>query len=173
MRWMWIDRVVELVPGERLVAVKNVTLAEGHLEAPATDDGQPVLPGSLVIEGMAQTAGILVGHGSGFAHNVVLAKIGRVELHRDAMPGDVLRYTATLQQQGDQGASTQGIVEIATAGEEANHFRKAGRVDLMFSVIPADAGGDDLPEGNFVFGPAFRLLLEMSGVSAPDGSVRV
>lgn len=176
MRWMWIDRVVELVPGERLVAVKNVTFAEEHLDAPSTgstgDGVMPAMPGSLIVEGMAQTAGILVGHGFGFAHNVVLAKIGRVDLACDALPGDTLRYTATIQQQGEQGASTQGSVEIAPAGaaEKADHFRPAGRVDLVFSVLPPGAGGDDLPEGNFVFGPAFRLLLEMSGVSVPDAS---
>lgn len=67
MRWMWIDRVVELVPRERLVAVKHVSLAEEHLhdhfDAVTADDGSvirpamPVMPMSLIVEGMAQTGG--------------------------------------------------------------------------------------------------------------------
>ncbi|MHC4652492.1 MAG: hotdog family protein, partial [Planctomycetota bacterium] len=62
---MWIDRIVELDPGQRLVAIKNVSLAEEHLHDhfPAQGDREalPVMPASLMIEGMAQTAGILVG----------------------------------------------------------------------------------------------------------------
>ncbi len=50
MRWMWIDRIVELAPGERLVAVKNVSLAEEHLhdhfpaDAAADESALPVMP---------------------------------------------------------------------------------------------------------------------------------
>src|SRR5262245_41783391 len=66
MRWMWIDRIVELVPGKKAVAIKNVTMAEEHLHdhfpAGQGRPALPVMPASLIIEGMAQTAGILVGH---------------------------------------------------------------------------------------------------------------
>ena len=74
MRWMWIDRVIELRPREKLVAVKNVSLAEEHLhdhfaaDPPTSSRGlkaTPVMPMSLILEGMAQTAGILVGHAEG------------------------------------------------------------------------------------------------------------
>ena len=78
MRWIWIDRVVELVPRERLVAIKNVSLAEDHLHdhfaAEGSRPAMPVMPASLIIEGMAQTAGILVGHAEGFREKVILAK---------------------------------------------------------------------------------------------------
>ena len=54
---MWIDRIVELTPRERLVAVKNVSLAEEHLhdhfEATDTRPAMPIMPASLIIEGMA------------------------------------------------------------------------------------------------------------------------
>ena len=66
MRWMWIDRIVELVPGEKLVAIKHISLAEEHLHDhfPATVARKPtpIMPMSLIVEGMAQTAGVLVGH---------------------------------------------------------------------------------------------------------------
>ena len=53
MRWFWIDRFVEFVPGSHAKAVKNVTLAEEHLHDHFP--GFPVMPGSLMLEGMAQT----------------------------------------------------------------------------------------------------------------------
>ena len=65
MRWIWLDRFAEFVPGQRAVGVKNVTLAEDHLHDHFP--GFPIMPASLMIEGMAQTAGILVGQARDFA----------------------------------------------------------------------------------------------------------
>ena len=59
MRWYWIDRFIEFESGKRAKAVKNVSLAEEHLHDHFP--GFPVMPGSLMIEGMAQTGGILLG----------------------------------------------------------------------------------------------------------------
>ncbi|MCH8031309.1 MAG: beta-hydroxyacyl-ACP dehydratase, partial [Bacteroidetes bacterium] len=59
MRWIWIDTFVAFETGKRASAVKNVTLAEDHLHDYIP--GYPIMPPSLMIEGMAQTAGILVG----------------------------------------------------------------------------------------------------------------
>ncbi len=64
MRWIWIDTFVEFVSGQRASAVKNVTLAEEYFQDHFP--GDPVMPPSLMIEGMAQTAGILVGEARGF-----------------------------------------------------------------------------------------------------------
>jgi len=100
MRWIWIDRILELDKAERCVAVKNVSLAEDHLHDhfpadPETDrPATPVMPGTLMIEGMAQTAGILVGHARDFTEKVILAKIGRSGFDRDVFPGQTLIYTA-------------------------------------------------------------------------------
>jgi len=73
MRWIWIDKFVEFESGRRAVAVKNVTLAEEHLHDHFP--GFPVMPETLMIEAMAQTAGILVGQARGFQEKVILAKI--------------------------------------------------------------------------------------------------
>lgn len=173
MRWMWIDRIVELVPRQRLVAIKNISLAEGHLHdhfparpesggLPARD-ALPVMPASLIIEGMAQTAGILVGHAEGFREKVILAKVGLAELDRDAFPGDTLRYTATITQMDRQGASTQGLVELLDPAPGAAP-RAIGRIDLMFSHIDQNMAGLEFPEHNFVFGDQFKTLLRMSGI---------
>ena len=57
MRWIWIDRFESFQSGKSAVAVKAVTAAEEHLHD--LYPGFPVFPASLIIEGMAQTAGIL------------------------------------------------------------------------------------------------------------------
>lgn len=167
---MWIDRVVSLEVGRRLVAVKNVSLAEEHLHDHFAADAArglaavPLMPGSLVIEGMAQSAGILVGHAEGFREKVILAKIVRAELDLDATPGCVIRHTAEITSSGARGASTAGTVEIAQAG---GPFTPAGRIDLMFSHLDQNMSGVSYPEHNFVFGEGFRTLLRSSGIEVP------
>lgn len=177
MRWMWIDRIVELVPGQRLVAVKNVSLAEEHLHdhfprrvAPGGDalPAMPVMPASLMIEGMAQSAGILVGHTGGFREKVILAKINTAEFSSEATPGTVIRYTATIERFDASGAATRGVVEVLRPGPgEPGAFEPIGRVDLMFSHLDKNMGGAMFPEDNFVFTDAFRTLLRTSGIDAP------
>ena len=171
MRWMWIDRIVELVPRERMVAIKNVSLAEEHLHdhfaATASRPAMPIMPASLIIEGMAQTAGVLVGHAESFKEKVILAKVGLAELDREATPGTTLRYTATIRQMDRQGASTEGLVELFDHARSADGWQKIGKIDLMFSHIDQNMGGVEFPEHNFVFGESFKTLLRTSGVSVP------
>ena len=65
MRWIWIDKFTEFTSRTSATAVKNVSLAEEHLHDlyPAF----PIVPHSLIVEGMAQTAGILVGEARNFS----------------------------------------------------------------------------------------------------------
>jgi 3-hydroxyacyl-[acyl-carrier-protein] dehydratase len=172
MRWMWIDRIVELVPGQKMVAVKNVSLAEEHLHdhfaADATREALPVMPACFILEGMAQTAGILVGHTSGFSEKVILAKIGKAELTRDAGPGMTLRYTATIQRMDEVGAATLGVVELFDHAHPGNGYQTIGSIDMMFSHLDnnmggAGASGEAFPAHNFVFGESFKTLLRTSG----------
>ena len=160
MRWMWIDRIVSIEKGRRLVAVKNVSMAEEHLHDHFP--GAPVMPASLIIEGMAQTAGILVGHAEDFREKVILAKVSKAELSEDAIPGYTLRYTATIQQMDKAGASTAGTVELIDAATGST--RQIGAIDLMFSHIDQNMAGAEFPEHNFVFSDLFKTLLESSGI---------
>lgn len=166
MRWMWIDRVTELERGHRMVAIKNISLAEEHLHdhfaASGDLPGFPVMPATLIIEGMAQTGGMLVGHASHFREKVVLAKVSRAELNEDAVPGQTLRYTATIERIDEGGASTLGIVELIDL-VDGGQPRQIGRIDLMFSHLDRNRGGQSFPEHNFVFGETFRTLLRTSG----------
>ncbi|MBX3356848.1 MAG: hypothetical protein KF745_00315 [Phycisphaeraceae bacterium] len=176
MRWMWIDRVIELEPRKRLVAIKNVSLAEEHLHDHfAADESRglralPVMPASLILEGMAQAAGILVGHSEGFREKVILAKIGRAELSRDAGPGMTLRYTAEIERMDGAGAATKGLVELFDHANAGAGYREIGRIELMFSHLDnnmggAGASGEAFPSHNFVFGEQFKTLLRSSGIA--------
>lgn len=170
MRWLWIDRILELVPRTRLVAVKNVSLAEEHLHAhfAATPSrpALPIMPASLILEGMAQSAGILVGHAESFREKVILAKVNRAELDTDVPPGFTLRYTATITSLDALGASTAGVVELLDPARPG-HAQAIGRIDLMFSHIDNNLAGEQFPAENFVFGDAFKTLLRTSGVQIP------
>ncbi len=180
MHWMWVDRIVELVPGERIVAVKNVAMSEDHLHDHfPLDRGRglhalPIMPTSLVLEGMAQTAGILVGKSSEFKEKVALAKIGRAEITHDPAPGSTLRFTATLDRIDPLGASTSCIVELmhhGSAGDgprELGHgeFVRIGSAEMMFSHLDNNMAGVEFPAHNFVFSESFRNLLRSSGIEA-------
>jgi 3-hydroxyacyl-[acyl-carrier-protein] dehydratase len=170
MRWMWIDRVVELTPGQKLVAIKHVSLAEEHLHdhfpASATRPALPIMPASLIVEGMAQTAGILVGHAENFAEKVVLAKVSKAELNAEARPGDTLRYTAIIEKFDLMGASTKGTVELLSPMPGVSPAT-IGSIDLMFSHLDKNMSGLEFPEHNFVFSESFRTLLRGSGITMP------
>jgi 3-hydroxyacyl-[acyl-carrier-protein] dehydratase len=102
MRWFWIDKFTEFVRGRRAVAIKCVSMAEEQLDD--YSPGFPVMPAPLIIEGMAQTAGLLIGEMDGFEQRVVLAKIGKAVFHRPVRPGETLRYEATIVDVKKDGA---------------------------------------------------------------------
>jgi len=149
MRWIWIDSFVEFESGRRAAAVKNVSLAEEYLHDHFP--GYPVVPAALLIEGMAQTAGILVGEARGFEENVILAKIRTAEFDGVALPGDQVRFDAVLETLDDRGAVTSGTV--------SKNGIPIGRVDLMFSHVNKAEQPLDLPGHNFVFTDQFLDLL--------------
>ena len=174
MRWMWIDRILTYEPGHRLVAIKNVSMAEEHLHdhfaADADGPALPVMPASLIIEGMAQTAGILVGAEQRFAEKVILAKVSKVTLERDVVPGQTLRYEARLERMDDAGASTRGTVLLSDpAGDDPTPV-KIGEIDLLFSHLDQNLGGIEFPEENFVFSDNFRLILRQAGLGELAGT---
>ena len=167
MRWMWIDRVVEFEPRRRLVAIKNVSLAEEHLHDhfPAEGDREalPIMPASLMIEGMAQTAGILVGAAGDFKEKVILAKIVRAHFERDVLAGDTVRYDARVQRLDPAGAATDGTV--SRRGPDQSAWETIGNIELLFSHVDQAMLGVDVPEHNFVFGENLRIILQGVGLA--------
>jgi len=175
MRWMWIDRVIELVPKQRLVAIKHISMAEDHLHDhfPATQSRNqlPIMPMSLIVEGMAQTAGILVGHASDFKEKVVLAKVAKATLTKDPTPGCTLRYTATIERFTDNGASTTGTIDLyhpqhSYRDDQSIKPERIGEINLLFSHLDRNSAGTQYPKENFVFSDSFRTILRTSGIES-------
>ena len=149
MRWIWIDKFLEFNSGKSAVALKNVSLAEEHLHDHFPHF--PVMPECLMIEGMAQTAGILVGQARNFEEKVILAKVKKATFHDHVCPGDTITLHAEIENIADEAASTTGKI---LRGEEL-----IAEISLMFSHIDKNLGGKEFPEENFVFTDMFGSLL--------------
>jgi len=162
MRWLWIDCITGHEANKRLVAIKNVSLAEDYLHDHMVQ-GKTIMPFSLMIEGMAQTAGILVGTTSRFKEKVILAKISKASLSCDVTAGDTIRYDAVIESIDVAGASTSGTIDRRVAGGEA--WERVGRVELLFSHIDKNRAGTEFPEYNFVFSANFKMILENAGLA--------
>jgi 3-hydroxyacyl-[acyl-carrier-protein] dehydratase len=104
MRFSLIDRIVELTPGERITAVKSLSLAEEYL-----DDHFPlfpVMPGVLMLEAMTEAGAWLVRASEDFAHSIVVLREARNVKFADFVePGQVLTVTAEIT--GQDGCQTQ------------------------------------------------------------------
>ena len=110
MRWFWVDRIIAFESGRRVVAIKNVSLAEEILDEHI--DGFPFLPQSFVIEGLAAAGGLLLAEWTQFRENVVLAKITKASFYDVARPSDTLTYTITLEDLKPEGGVATGTCRI-------------------------------------------------------------
>jgi beta-hydroxyacyl-ACP dehydratase FabZ len=92
-----VDRVLEMEKGNRIVAIKNVTINEAFFQGHFPDN--PVLPGVLIIEGMAQAGGVLAmkSKEDGPA-NTYFMSIDKVKFRKPVVPGDQLRYEVEILQ---------------------------------------------------------------------------
>ena len=91
-----IDRVIELEPGKRAVAIKNVTRNEWFFEGHFPQ--QPIMPGVLIIEALAQTGAVAALSAEQFRGKLGLfAGIDGVRFRRQVGPGDQLRLEVTLE----------------------------------------------------------------------------
>ena len=95
---LMIDRVLACEPGKRIVALKNVTSNEPHFTGHFP--GRPIMPGVLILEAMAQAAGILVFRTQGekpSANTVYYyAGIDQARFKRPVVPGDRLEIEAVI-----------------------------------------------------------------------------
>jgi len=155
VRWIWIDKFTDFESGARATAIKNVSLAEEHLHDHFP--GYPVMPASLIIEGMAQTAGILVGEARDFQEKVILAKVKRARFFGEVRPGQQIRHEAVIDQVTPEAATTTGRVFVD--GEPL------AEIDIVFSHIDNNLSGLSFPEENFVFTDDFKSLLHTYNVS--------
>jgi UDP-3-O-[3-hydroxymyristoyl] N-acetylglucosamine deacetylase/3-hydroxyacyl-[acyl-carrier-protein] dehydratase len=109
--FLLVDRVELLEGNERVVALKNVTYNEpffvGHWPS------RPIMPGVLVLEALAQAAGILVSRWiSRETHYVFIASIDGVKMRRPVVPGDQLRLEVTTLKAKPRMADFQAVAKV-------------------------------------------------------------
>ena len=117
--FLLVDRVLELEPLTRIVAIKNVTINEpyfaGHFP------GHPVVPGVLLVEGIAQAGGVLLLREVGDREGKLLYFMGIEKAHfrRPVVPGDQIRYEVEVLHRRSQHCKLRGkvLVEGKVAAE--------------------------------------------------------
>ena len=160
MRWFWIDHFTEFVSGQRAAAVKCVTLSEEAVDEYAP--GRTYLPAPLIIEGIAQAGGLLLGQLSDFTDRIVLAKVASAAFHFEAFPGDSLTYQVEIMNRDPMGAVVQATSEIAG--------RRQADVSLMFAALQNDRFGQVELFEPAQFCRMLRLLRLFEVGVNPDGS---
>jgi 3-hydroxyacyl-[acyl-carrier-protein] dehydratase len=149
MRWIWFDRFVEFTSGKSARAVKNLSLAEDHFADHFP--GYPVMPAPLILEGLAQTGGILVGEVNDFREKVVLAKVPRAVFHREMVAGEQLVYEVEILHVREEGASVAGKVLV--------DGQVTAEAEIFFAHLDQARSRQLFGERNFVFSGEIKLML--------------
>src|SRR5260370_2240086 len=162
MRWLWIDRFLEFRSKHSARAVKNLSLAEDYFADHFP--GYPVMPGSLILEGLAQTGGILVGEANDFQQKVVLAKIPFARFHKEALAGQQLIYDVELLQLGEVGATVKGRV-TAREGPDSQGEPLA-EAEIIFAHLDQARSQQLFGDHDFVFSGQLQHVLGLVKVLA-------
>ena len=112
MRFLLIDRILDLKTGQSIVAVKNLSLAEEYLADHFP--GFPVMPGVLMLEAMTQAGAWLVREHEDFAHSIVVLKQAKT-----------IKYGSFVE----PGRQLQLRVELVSHGERETSFKGVGVID--------------------------------------------
>jgi 3-hydroxyacyl-[acyl-carrier-protein] dehydratase len=90
-----VDRIIEYVPGQRAVGIKNVTFNEPYFQGHFP--GRPLMPGVMIVEAMAQVGGVVLTQLPDMEGGLfVFAGIDKVRFRRPVVPGDQLVMTTEL-----------------------------------------------------------------------------
>ena len=132
--FLLIDRVVDIVPNQTCTGIKNVSFNEpqfqGHFPA------EPVFPGVMIIEAMAQTACVLVGVTLDLADKNMLVYFMGIEgakFRRKVVPGDVMELHLTVKRGGGKVWKFDGVAKV---GEEV---AASAEITAMLVPPPKDA----------------------------------
>lgn len=109
--FLLVDRIVEMEP-ERIVGIKQITANEPHFTGHFPDF--PVMPGVLIVEAMAQCAGVLVLKSMEDRHNklVLLVAIENARFRRPVVPGDTLRMEMKILKKKASVAKMAGVATV-------------------------------------------------------------
>lgn len=121
--FLLVDRVIEVSPGKNLAALKNVSINEPFF--PGHFPGKPIMPGVLILEGMVQAAGLLLGetlpaemHG-----RICFTGIDKARFRMPVVPGDQLRYDVRIKKQRSN--------MIKMIAEASVNTRRVAEAELM------------------------------------------
>ena len=126
--FLLVDRVVEFEPGHRVSALKNVSYNEPFFQGHWP--GRPIMPGVLIIEALAQAAGVLIGHGQPRGKVALLASIDKVKLRRPVVPGDQLRLDVDGLRLKGKAAQVRGVARVGD--------RVAAEAKIRFVMIESE-----------------------------------
>ncbi len=166
MRWIWIDRFLKFERAKSARAIKNLSLAEDYFEQHLP--GYPIMPACFILEGLAQTGGILVGEANDFKEKVVLAKITSAKFHREAVAGETLLYDVELLTLRPEGASVTGKVYALPPGTPPGDPSGAplAEAEIFFAHLDQSRSQQLFGDHNFVFSGELKHLLGLAKVSA-------
>ncbi|MEP3245888.1 MAG: 3-hydroxyacyl-ACP dehydratase FabZ [Sneathiella sp.] len=108
-----VDRVKDITPGERATGIKNVTMNEPQFQGHFP--GRPIMPGVMIVEAMAQTAGVLVIKSlsaENAGKHVLFMSIDNARFRAPVTPGDVMHIKVEKRQQRGPVWKFSGIVEV-------------------------------------------------------------
>ena len=110
MRFLMVDRVLDLQPNKRIIAIKNVSVNEesfkGHF------DRKAIMPGSLVFESMAQVTGWLIIISREFKCAVVLMFMNGAKIFKDITPGDQLQIECEIINHRLEGTEARVVAKV-------------------------------------------------------------
>lgn len=133
MRFLLVDKVEEVIPGESIRGIKNVTLSEDFLADHFPD--HPVFPGTLIVEALAQLGGFLAeatcNAGESEARRAVLGQVDKAKFHRPCVPGDQIELRCRLV------SRLEGAVELEA--EALVKGQRAAQAMLIFRLLRVDS----------------------------------
>mgnify|MGYP005866149867 CR=1 FL=1 len=131
--FLLVDRVLELEEGQRVVAVKNVTINEPFFAGHYPD--RPLMPGVLMLEALAQAAAVMLyPYVARLGKVPLLAGIDGARFRRTVVPGDTLR----LEAKAKRIRASTGVVE----GQASVDGEVVCEAQVLFAAAPAPSGGD-------------------------------
>ena len=127
--FLLVDRVLEIVSGKRILAVKNVSANEPFFQGHWPE--RPVMPGVLILEALAQAAGVMIADRVDRPRKItMIATIDEVKLRRPVVPGDQLLLDVTCLRLKTACAQVKGIARVGDA--------IAAEAKIMFVMVDAE-----------------------------------
>lgn len=123
--FLLVDRVEEIVEGQKIVAIKNVTMNEPFFQGHYP--GEPVMPGVLIVESMAQAGAIAILSMEEFkGKNPYFGAINNAKFRKKVVPGDTLRLEVELIKIKKNAGIAKGIAFV--------EGKKAAEAEIVFMI---------------------------------------